>query len=121
MRWYLPAGDWRESWETRILRGIADESPATASALLDSDVLLGTSAGSTVSAQLGSGIGLDELFARQVAEESFELDPGVSIDTVIELFVTAMMRPNTTTAEKLRRIGAVAYRPRPLPRPSGTR
>ena len=59
-----------------------------------------------MSAQLGSGIGLDELFARQVAEESFELDPGVSIDTVIELFVTAMMQPNTTTAEKLRRIGA---------------
>ncbi len=96
------------AWETGVLRGIADESPATARALLDSDVLLGTSAGSTVSAQLGSGIGLDELFARQVAEESFELDPGVSIDTVIELFVTAMMQPNTTTAEKLRRIGAVA-------------
>ena len=79
------------AWETGILRGIADESPATARALLDSDVLLGTSAGSTVAAQLGSGIGLDELFARQVAEESSELDPGVHIDDITELFVTAMM------------------------------
>ena len=96
------------AWETGILQGIADESPATAQALLDSDVLLGTSAGSTVAAQLGSGIGLDELFARQVAEESSELDPGVSIDDITELFVTAMMRPDTTTAEKLQRIGAVA-------------
>ena len=43
------------AWETGILRGIDDESPETAHALLDSDVLLGTSAGSTVAAQLGSG------------------------------------------------------------------
>ena len=70
------------AWETGILQGIADESPATAQALLDSDVLLGTSAGSTVAAQLGSGIGLDELFARQVAEESSELNPGVPIDDI---------------------------------------
>ncbi len=52
-------------WETGILRGIADESPATAKALLESDVLVGTSAGSTVAAQLGSGLGLDALFDRQ--------------------------------------------------------
>ena len=96
------------AWETGILQGIADESPATAQALLDSDVLLGTSAGSTVAAQLGSGIGLDELFARQVAEESSELNPGVPIDDIAELFVTAMMRPDTTTAEKRQRIGSVA-------------
>ena len=54
------------AWETGILRGIADESPATAEALLGSDVLVGTSAGSTVAAQLGSGLGLDALFDRQI-------------------------------------------------------
>src|SRR5205807_4636176 len=36
------------AWETGILRGIADESPESAKALLDADVLVGTSAGSTV-------------------------------------------------------------------------
>ncbi len=43
------------AWETGILQGIADESPEAADALLAVDVLVGTSAGSTVSAQLGSG------------------------------------------------------------------
>ena len=46
------------AWETGILLGIADESPAAAQALLDSDVLLGTSAGSAVVAQIGSGLSL---------------------------------------------------------------
>ena len=57
------------AWETGILCGIADEIPEAARALLAADVLLGTSAGSTVAAQLGSGTDLDDLFARQVAEE----------------------------------------------------
>ena len=42
------------AWETGILRGIADESPAAARLLLDSDVLVGTSAGSAVAAQISS-------------------------------------------------------------------
>jgi NTE family protein len=95
-------------WETGILRGIADEAPETAKALLDLDVLVGTSAGSTVAAQLGSGLGLDVLFDRQTAPSSTELNPDVGIDEITELFVTAMLTPNTTTAEKLQKIGVVA-------------
>jgi NTE family protein len=95
-------------WETGILRGIADESPSTAKALLDVDVLVGTSAGSTVAAQLSSGLGLDALFERQVAAASAELDPNVGIDQITDLFIGAMSTPNTTTAEKLQRIGTVA-------------
>ena len=95
-------------WETGILRGIADEAPETAKALLDLDVLVGTSAGSTVAAQLGSGLGLDVLFDRQTAPSSTELNPDVGIDEITELFVTAMLTPNTITAEKLQTIGAVA-------------
>jgi NTE family protein len=96
------------AWETGILRGIADESPDTAKALLDLDVLVGTSAGSTVAAQLGSGHGLDVLFDRQTTPSSTELNPDVGVDEITELFVTAMLTPNTTTAEKLQKIGAVA-------------
>jgi NTE family protein len=96
------------AWETGILQGIADASPNTAQAVLDSDVLLGTSAGSTVAAQLGSGVGLDELFERQIAPASSEIDPGVDIDDITELFVSAVTRPNTTTAEKLQHIGTIA-------------
>lgn len=96
------------AWETGILRGIADESPTTAKALLESDVLVGTSAGSTVAAQLSSGLSLDELFDRQTAASSTELTPNVGIEEITELFLTAMLTPNTTKAEKLQKIGAVA-------------
>jgi NTE family protein len=95
-------------WETGILRGIADESPGTAKALLNADVMVGTSAGSTVAAQLGSGLGLDVLFDRQITVSSTELDPGIGIDEITDLFVAAMLTPDATTAEKLQKIGAVA-------------
>lgn len=96
------------AWETGILQGIADESPDTADALLASDVLVGTSAGSTVSAQLSSGLSLETLFERQVGASSAELDPGVSIDSVTDLFVKAVLTPGATKAQKLQQIGAVA-------------
>jgi NTE family protein len=96
------------AWETGILRGIADKAPAAAKALLGADVLLGTSAGSTVAAQIGSGVGIDELYARQTAETSHEIDSGVDIDDISELFITAMTVPGRTELEKLQRIGAIA-------------
>ncbi|WP_307787733.1 patatin-like phospholipase family protein [Mycolicibacterium sp. S2-37] len=96
------------AWETGVLRGIADESPSTARALLDAGVIVGTSAGSTVAGQLGSGLAIDVLYDRQIAAESAEIDPGVSIEAISELFITAMAAVDATTAEKLQRIGAIA-------------
>ena len=96
------------AWETGILCGIADESPAAAGALLDSDVLVGTSAGSAVAAQIGSGLGLADLFARQVQEVSAELDPGVGVDAVTDLFLAALAQPDATVPQKRQRIGTVA-------------
>jgi NTE family protein len=96
------------AWELGILLGIADESPAAAQALLESDVLLGTSAGSAVAAQLGSGLPLTELFARQVDEASTEIDPGVGIDELSELFLAAASDPAATLTQRRQRIGAVA-------------
>lgn len=96
------------AWETGILQGIADQSPGTAQALLEADVLVGTSAGSTVAAQLGSGLGLAELFDRQTAETTAELNPGVAIDDITGLFLAALGTPGATTEQKLQKIGAVA-------------
>jgi NTE family protein len=96
------------AWETGLLLGIADEAPRTAKALLDVDVKVGTSAGSTVAAGLGSGLGLDALFDRQVTASSAELNPNVGIDELTDLFLAAMSTPNSTMAEKLQKIGAVA-------------
>jgi NTE family protein len=96
------------AWETGILMGIADECPAAADALRNSDVLLGTSAGSTVAAQLGSDSSLTELFERQVSHESAEIDPGVEIDDIAELFLAALSDPNATLTQRRQRIGDVA-------------
>ncbi len=98
------------AWETGVLLGISDEAPDAGAMLLGSDVLLGTSAGSTVAAQIGSGLPLDELFARQVSEAdgSHEIHPGVSIDAITDLFINAMLTPGATKEQKLQKIGAVA-------------
>jgi NTE family protein len=96
------------AWETGFLTGVADEHPQAAKVLLDADVLVGTSAGSTVSAQLGSGCGLEDLFERQVSGPSHEIDPGVAVDDIAGLFLSAVLTPNATKAQKLARIGAVA-------------
>lgn len=96
------------AWETGVLRGIADESPELAEVVVGADVLVGTSAGSAVSAQLSSGCPLTELYERQVGEESAEIDPGVSGAQVAELFLAAMVEPDTSVAQKLQGIGEVA-------------
>lgn len=96
------------AWEIGVLAGIADESPPTAAALLGADVLIGTSAGSAVAAQIGSGLGLEALFSRQVAETSAELDPGVGVETITDAFAAGVAGPGATTEQKLQRIGAIA-------------
>ena len=95
------------AWEIGVLRGIADACPETADALRESDVLVGTSAGSTVAAQLISELSLDALFERQLETSTTELNPDVGVDEITELFLTAMMQPGSK-AEKLQRIGSVA-------------
>jgi NTE family protein len=113
------------AWETGILRGIADESPAAARLLLDSDVLVGTSAGSAVAAQIGSGSSLDALFDRQVAESSAEIDSGVDVESITELFLTALSEPYAEqheeplgkTRRQMQRIGAVALATKTVPPP----
>lgn len=96
------------AWETGVLLGISEQSPEACQVLLDSDVLLGTSAGSAVAAQICSGLSLDELFERQVAGETHEIHPGVSVDAIAELFLSAILTPGETKMQKLRQIGAVA-------------
>jgi NTE family protein len=109
------------AWETGILRGIADESPAAARLLLESDVLVGTSAGSAVAAQIGNGSTLDMLFERQTAESSAEIDSGVAVDDITEMFLSALSEPYDKAVDKTRqqmlRIGAVALATETVPEP----
>ena len=69
------------AWETGILAGLA----AGGADVTAADYVLGTSAGATVAAQIGSGLAIAELFDRQTvpALQSAELTP--DLGRVIEL------------------------------------
>ncbi len=69
------------AWETGILAGLA----AGGADVTTADYVLGTSAGATVAAQIGSGLAIAELFDRQTvpALQSAELTP--DLGRVVEL------------------------------------
>ncbi len=92
------------AWETGVLLGIQDEAPSAARRLLDADVLLGTSAGSAVAAQISSGTPLGELYERQLAPPAHEIAPRIDIDELIELFEHAN-DTGVPISERLRWIG----------------
>lgn len=104
------------AWETGVLRGIADEAPELARQLIESDVLVGTSAGAAVAAQLAGGTPLAQLFDRQVAAASAELDPGVSGPEIAEMFLAALGAPGGLQ-QKRRDFGAIAARAQTVAEP----
>ena len=67
------------AWMTGLLAGLADAGQDVTGA----DLLVGTSAGANVAAQLGSGLSLDELYARQVdpARQVAEISSDVDLET----------------------------------------
>ena len=89
------------AWETGFLFGVCDESAGAADALLGADVVLGTSAGATVGAQVCSGVSLESLFARQLAPSSVEIKPDVGIDELLELFDGATRQGDLSQALRL--------------------
>jgi NTE family protein len=93
------------AWETGFLLGVQDAEPAAADRLRHADVLLGTSAGSTVAAQISSGVPLAELFARQVANRTHEIKPSVEIDDLMALFEETARGAGTSVTDSLRAIG----------------
>jgi NTE family protein len=96
------------AWETGFLFGVQDEEPGALRRLLDADVILGTSAGSTVGAQVCSGLPLTELYGRQLAENNHEIVPDVEIDGVLELFESAARDSGASIPQRRRMIGEQA-------------
>ncbi|GAA4685304.1 patatin-like phospholipase family protein [Frondihabitans cladoniiphilus] len=96
------------AWETGVLRGLEDEHPRLVSSLRsESTLLVGTSAGSTVAAQLALGRGLRDLFDAQTAEESAE----VFADIDLQEFAAGMaglLQGGGSREDQLRRIGEMA-------------
>jgi NTE family protein len=105
----------RIAWITGLLAGLADAGQDISGA----DVIIGTSAGANVAAQIGSGLGLDELFARQTepslqaAEIAAELDLETWGGQMQESLAGA-----SSPQEVLRRIGAWALASQTVPEPA---
>ncbi|MFF7926848.1 patatin-like phospholipase family protein [Streptomyces mirabilis] len=93
------------AWITGLLAGLADAGQDVAGA----DVIVGTSAGSTVGAQLAHGLGLEELYARQVEPElqTFELAADVDLESY-GAQMAHLLRDTSGHPENRRAIGRFA-------------
>jgi NTE family protein len=95
------------AWELGVLLGLADADPALAGRVLAADLIVGTSAGASVAAQVTSGVALDELYAAQLRPESAEIE----VDFDLEAFLADLgpaLAGATGLADAARRQGALA-------------
>ena len=94
------------AWETGVLRALRERGvdlPATA------DLIVGTSAGSTVGAQIATGRDVDELFEQQIDEVHNEISPRIDVELLTTIF--GMMTDGCTrTDDERRAIGGLALR-----------
>lgn len=103
------------AWMTGLLAGLAEAGQDVTGA----DVVIGTSAGANVAAQLGSGLSLEELFARQVdpALQSRELMAVIDWDK-FAADLAPYMEGASTLAERLRNFGRFALDADTVPEPA---
>ncbi|HEY0805514.1 MAG TPA: patatin-like phospholipase family protein, partial [Pseudonocardiaceae bacterium] len=93
------------AWITGLLAGLADAGQDVTQA----DLLVGTSAGATVAAQLGGGLSLDELYLRQVepALQSAEISADLDLESLAVEFA-AVLNDAPTVPEIRRAMGRYA-------------
>lgn len=94
------------AWQTGVLLGLA-ESGAD---VTDAEMLLGTSAGSSVAAQISSGAALAELFERQADEAKQDHEPHAeaTIDELVSMLARAAQNSDGSAIDTRRRIGTEA-------------
>ena len=95
------------AWELGVLRGIADADPALADRILAADLVVGTSAGASVAAQITSGVALGELYAAQLRPETAEIDVDVDKEKLFADFAKVVASASDP-ADAGRRMGALA-------------
>lgn len=90
------------AWETGIIAGLA----AAGIDLTRAGLVVGTSAGSVVAAQITSGVGVEELYQRQLAPATGELGAHFGLGTMLR-YAAAGLRPGGDR-QALRRLGHAA-------------
>jgi NTE family protein len=93
------------AWMTGLLAGLAEAGQD----VTGTDLIVGTSAGATVAAQVGSGLGLDQLLRRQTEPglQSREIMAKLDLDQLAADWAE-MMQGVTSAEDALRRVGAYA-------------
>jgi NTE family protein len=93
------------AWETGVLAGLAESGVD----VLNADLVIGTSAGSMVAAQVTSGTPLAQLLARQIepAAQTTELTPTQDIPAVMARFIE-VLSGGGDPADLRRRMGELA-------------
>ena len=97
------------AWELGMLSGLA----AAGVDLTTTDVVVGTSAGSVVAAQITSGVALDELYGRQLAGPGSEIAARMSPATLLRWAWTILRSRDSATVGA--RIGRMALAARTVP------
>jgi NTE family protein len=97
------------AWETGVLAGLTDAGTDAGTHVLDPELVVGTSAGSTVGAQVRSGLMLEELFQQQVDPDRQVKELPAALD--LEEFTATLTKILEGAEDSLdirRRIGAWA-------------
>ena len=102
------------AWETGVLLGLRD---AGHDIIANLDLVVGTSAGSTVGAQILSGTDLADLYAGQTAENHNEISPQLDLEALATIF-GEMALGGTTTNEQRMSIGELALRSHTVDEPT---
>ncbi|MFE2071295.1 patatin-like phospholipase family protein [Streptomyces misionensis] len=102
------------AWMTGLLAGLAD----TGQDVTGAGLLVGTSAGAAVAAQLGSGLGLEELYARQVdpARQAAEIMAELDLEE-FTAEIGAAMATAASPADLRRAVGRMALGARTVGEP----
>ncbi len=95
------------AWELGILKGLADEGVD----LTGADLVVGTSAGSVVGAQVTSGRTLDDLYAAQLTPPHDEIAARISRWTLLRM-LPSMVFPGSGQRKRAR-VGRLALRAHP--------
>ncbi len=92
------------AWETGVLMGLHQRGLRL---IENVDIVIGTSAGATVGAQILSGLSIEELFERQISDEHHEISPNIDLELLAKVF-GELGAGGTDTDLQRQRIGDIA-------------
>jgi NTE family protein len=95
------------AWELGVLRGLTDVDAGLAQNVIGADTVIGTSAGSSVAAQVTSGTPLDELYEAQLSADTAEVEVKLDLTEFMNRF-SAAIAGVVDELDRRRRVGSFA-------------